>query len=205
MYCNQCGNLCGQSDRFCGQCGNSLSSPTGGHTSTTGDQSFNAGQNNVITGNHISLGGAHTEPTAYIDRSKVKPLEVAGHPVKVAWFITSGVFGLVGSVATIWGAWPQTHPYLWFFVLGVSGASLAVGGILHRLRFVRLPFGNLESNRDGHVFHTEIAGACPKCDGSLKLREVGPEKNRVTIVRCSRNPDHWWRFDPTVLGDIPPR
>jgi len=93
--------------------------------------------------------------------------------------------------------------YFWVALLGLSGLGLGVGVALQRTRFARLPpFLNLESNREGDVFVTKIEGDCPKCDGRLQLKEDGPKNNRITVVRCSRNSNHLWRFDPTVLDDL---
>ncbi|MDD2700642.1 MAG: zinc ribbon domain-containing protein [Sideroxydans sp.] len=202
MHCTKCGTEHETEDRFCRNCGSPLSSGVIQNTSATGNQSFNAGQNNVITGNNISVGGGNREPVAYIDRVKTAPITLGGHPVKVAWVIVSSVLGLVGSVASIWSAWATTFQYLWLLVLGLSGISLVVGIVLNSARFARLPpFINFESNKSGEIFITKIEGSCPKCDGVLKLRDVGQKDNRTTIVRCTRNPDHYWNFDPTVLGE----
>lgn len=202
MHCVKCGTKYETEDRFCRNCGFSLSVGGIQNTSTTGDQSFNAGQNNVITGNNISVGGGNSEPVAYIDRVKTTPITLGGHPIKVAWVLTSSVLGIVGSVASILSTWATTYQYLWLLLLGLSGMSLLIGIALNRMRFARLPpFINLESNKTGEIFSTKIEGSCPKCDGVLRLREVGPKDNKITIVRCTRNPDHFWRFDPTVLGE----
>lgn len=202
MHCTKCGTVHETEDRFCRNCGSPLSAGVIQNTSTTGDQSFNAGQHNVITGNNISVGGGNSEPIAYIDRVKTTPITLGGHPVKVAWVITSSVLGIVSSIASIWSAWATTFQYFWLLLLGLSGTALLVGIALNRIRFVRLPpFINLESNKSGEIFSTKIEGSCPKCDGVLKLRDAGPKDNKTTIVRCTRNPDHYWRFDPTVLGE----
>jgi hypothetical protein len=202
MHCTKCGTEHETEDRFCRSCGTSLSAVGIQNTSTTGDQSFNAGQNNIITGNNISIGNGNGEPKAYIDRVKTIPITLGGHPIKVAWVITSSVLGVVGSIASIWSAWATNYQFLWLLLLGLSGAALLVGISLNRMRFARLPpFINLESNKSGEIFSTKIEGSCPKCDGMLKLREVGQKDHKITIVRCTRNPDHYWRFDPTVLGE----
>ncbi|TAL87044.1 MAG: zinc ribbon domain-containing protein [Rhodanobacter sp.] len=202
MHCPKCGSEHESKDRFCRNCGTSLSNSSIQNTSTSGDQSFNAGQHNVITGNHISVGGGNSDPVAYIDRVKTTPITLGGHPVKVVWVIISSVLGIVGSIASIWSAWATTYQFLWLLILVLSGTVLLIGIALSRMRFARLPpFINLESNRSGEIFFTKIEGSCPKCDGVLKLREVGPKDNKYTIARCTRNPDHYWHFDPTVLGE----
>jgi len=202
MHCVKCETEHEAKDRFCRNCGSPLSAGSVQNTSTTGDKSFNAGQNNVIIGNNISVGGGNFEPVAHIDRVKTTPITLGGHPVKVAWLITSSVLGIVGSVASILSTWATTYQYLWLMLLGLSGTALLIGIALNRMRFFRLtPFINFESNKAGEIFSTKIEGSCPKCDGVLKLRDVGPKDRKITIVRCTRNPDHFWRFDPTVLGE----
>jgi hypothetical protein len=104
MHCPKCGNEHESQDRFCRGCGAPLSSSPIENISTSGDQSFNAGQNNVITGNNISVGGGNSEPVAYIDRVKTTPVTLGGHPVTVAWVIISSVLGIFSSIASIWSA-----------------------------------------------------------------------------------------------------
>ncbi|OQS30408.1 zinc ribbon domain-containing protein [Chromobacterium violaceum] len=203
MHCSNCGSLHDREDRFCKSCGCALVDLGVRNSSISGDQSFNAGQNNIISGNNISVGVGNSEPIAYIERVKITPLSLGGHPVKVAWVIVSSLLGIVGSVASIWSVWATAYQYLWMLLLGLSGTSLLIGVALNRMRFARFPpFVNFESKKSGEIFVTKIGGLCPKCDGALKLREVGPKGNKTTIVRCTRNPDHSWGFDPTVLGDL---
>lgn len=158
----------------------------------------------MFTGNTINLEPSRndSEPQAYIDRVKTRPLMVAGHPVKAAWIIYSGALGMVGSIASIWSVWQSTPQYFWIFLMGLSMVTLVVGMGLSRQRFTRLSqFLTIESNKAGDVFLTKIEGKCPKCDGVLKLRDIGEKEQRATIVRCTRNPDHSWLFDPTILGE----
>ena len=204
MYCTYCSASHNELDRFCSQCGKSLADSTQHNISTSGDRSFNAGQHNVFTGNTINLEPSRndSEPQAYIDRVKTRPLMVAGHPVKAAWILYSGALGMVGSIASIWSVWQSTPQYFWIFLMGLSMVTLVVGMGLSRQRFTRLSqFLTIESNKAGDVFLTKIEGKCPKCDGVLKLRDIGEKEQRATIVRCTRNPDHSWLFDPTILGE----
>jgi hypothetical protein len=202
MNCPQCSASHENLDRFCRQCGTSLSLPIHHNASTSGDHSFNAGLHNTFTGNTINFDSDNSEPRAYIERVKTRPLTVGGHPVKAAWVIFSGVLGMVGSVASIWSVWQTGFQYLWLVLLGFSMVALLLGTVLNRQRFARLtPFLTIESNKAGALFLTTIEGECPKCDGVLKLRDVGEKEHRSTLVRCTRNPDHFWLFDPTVLGE----
>ncbi len=205
MNCPKCSTPHEHVDRFCRRCGTSLSNATQHNTSNSGDHSFNAGQNNTFSGNTITFDSAHSEPQALIERVRTRPLAVAGQPVKIAWLIFSGVLGIVGSIASIWSVWRTGQQFFWMILLGFSMVTLFLGAILSRHRFARLaPFLTIESNKDGALFLTRIEGDCPKCDGILKLRDVGPKGYRKTLVRCTRNPDHKWSFDPTVLGDPEP-
>lgn len=202
MYCPKCSTSHELADRFCRQCGTGLSSPTINNTSTSGDHSFNAGQHNTFSGNTISFESVNDEPQACIDRVKTRQLTLAGHPLKVSWMILSGGLGFVGSIASIWSVWPGGVGAISPILVGCSGSLILLGVVLRKQRFARLgQFLTIESNKAGAVFLTKIEGNCPKCDGTLKLRNVGEKEHRTTIVRCTRNPDHFWLFDPTVLGE----
>lgn len=200
MFCSQCQTAVEVKDRFCKNCGEELTTPNIHNEFNVGDNSFNAGQHNVITGNRIIIGkGPDYRPTAYIERQKVIPLKLGQHPIKVAWLIWSGLVGTMGSIASIWAV-GITHHFLWLFLIVLSFMALGVGSLLSRFRFVWMPVGNFESSKTGEVFLTRIGGGCPLCDGKLKVRLTNPQKDMV--VRCTRNPDHSWRFDPTVLKDL---
>jgi hypothetical protein len=93
-----------------------------------------------------------------------------------------------------------THHLLWLFPITISLIAFGVGSLLSRFRFVWMPLFNFESSKTGGVYLTKIGGDCPLCDGKLKVRLTNTQKNMV--VRCTRNPDHFWRFDPTVLKDL---
>ncbi len=60
----------------------------------------------------------------------------------------------------------------------------------------------IEAGNNNRVYLSNIGGECPKCNGVLKLRSIGPDGNKTNVVRCTRNPDHFWTFDPTVLDDL---
>jgi len=204
MYCTHCSASHDKLDRFCSQCGKKLAESAQHNLCISGDRSFNAGQHNVFNGNTITLEPSRSdhEPKAYIDRVKTRPLTIVGHPIKAAWITFSGALGMVGSIASIWSVWQSTTQYFWIFLMAFSMVTLVVGMGLSRQRFTRLSqFLTIESNKAGDVFLTKIEGKCPKCDGVLKLRDIGEKEQRATIVRCNRNPDHFWLFDPTVLGE----
>jgi len=202
MYCPRCSVSHDDLDLFCRQCGKPLTASTEHNVSRSGDHSFNGGQHNVFTGNTISFEASRGEPEAYIDRIKTSPLTIAGQPVKATWLILSGALGMIGSIASIWSVWQSTTQYFWLLLMGLSMVALVLGMALSRQRFARLSqFLTFESDKAGNVFLTKIEGKCPKCDGDLKLRDIGKRENKVTIVRCTRNPGHYWGFDPTVLGE----
>lgn len=202
MYCPQCSALHEAIDHFCRKCGTSLSPvTTTTNTATSGDHSFNAGQHNTFTGS-INIRSENDEPRAYIDRVKNRPLSIGGHPLKVSWVILSGGLGFASSVVTIWSVFPKGPHYGVLILLAISMVAIMLGTVLHSQRFARLgSFLTFESDKEGAIFLTEIGGECPICDGKLKLRDVGQKEQRTTLVRCTRNPDHFWLFDPTVLGE----
>lgn len=200
MYCTKCGSEVSDTDNFCGNCGISLSSKK----SAEGDGSVNIAGSNTISNSHLHVGDVYQsesqEERAYIDRTYVKPVTLAGSPVKTSWFIISGLVGFVGSWASIFSVLGSSWQFLFLVVLALSMFLFMNGIILWRTRFSRLKWFNLESNKDGEVFLTKIAGSCPKCDGTLKLVDLKVSQNSSkTFVRCSRNGDHLWNFDPTVL------
>jgi len=208
MYCQNCSSRNEEQANFCSHCGSSLRSYVINNSSVSGDASFNAGQNNIITGN-ITVGTSGAKSVALIERTKVTPFVIAGHPIKVACVMASGalagVLGVAGNIASILSVWPanpisQTS----FMVVAIFGVLLFVAGFeLRRKLFIRInSLINIESNRERRIYFTRIGGFCLKCDGKLKLRRVGEERNKTVILRCTRNPDHWHTFDPTVLGYV---
>jgi hypothetical protein len=175
---------------------------------SSGSRSINLGARNSVENSNFHIGDVHnhrdttSEPIALIDRVQSKPLKVTGKPVKAAWLIVSGIVGFIGSIASIASLWPNFP--LWLAVLlPFAVFCLIVGISLARQRFIRIPYlpFNLEADRKGKVFLTKIEGDCPLCDGKLKLRDIGPNDHKVTCVRCTRNPDHIWNFDFTVLDE----
>lgn len=175
---------------------------------SSGSHSINIGTGNSVTNSSLHLGDVHnygnqkTEPIATIDRVRCKPVAVFGNPLKAAWLAVSGILGIIGSLASIVSLWQNLS---FWFVLLMSFASFCfvVGISLMRHRFVRIPLlpYNFEADQAGKVFLTKIEGTCPRCDGILKLREIGPKDAKKTFVRCTRNPDHLWEFDFTVLDE----
>jgi hypothetical protein len=200
MHCTKCGREVSESDNFCGNCGKSLAATN----NAEGDGSVNIAGSNTISDSHLHVGDVYQadrpEETAYIDRSYVKALSVAGSPVKTSWLIISGLVGFVGSWASIFSVFGSSWQFLFLILVALSMFLLLNGVILWKSGFSRLKWFNLESNDDGEVFLTKIAGSCPKCKGSLKLVDIKVSQNSSkTYVRCSRNRDHIWSFDPTVL------
>jgi hypothetical protein len=200
VHCTKCGNEVADADNFCGNCGISLSSTN----SAVGDGGVNIAGINTISNSHLHVGDVYQserqEERACIDRTYVKPVTLAGSPVKTSWLIISGLVGFVGSWASIFSALGSSWLFIFFVVLALSMFLFLNGITLWKTRFSRLKWFNLESNKDGEVFITKVAGSCPKCDGTLKLVDLKLSQNSSkTFVRCSRNGDHLWNFDPTVL------
>jgi len=200
VHCSKCGNKVADTDNFCGNCGKSLSSTN----YAEGDGSLNIAGTSTISNSHLHVGDVYhsqnQDEQAYIDRTYFKPVTLAGSPVKTSWLIISGLIGFIGSWASIFSVLGSSWQFLFFLVLALSMFLFLNGIILWRTRFSRLKWFNLESNKDGEVFLTKIAGSCPRCDGTLKLVDLKVSQNSSkTFVRCSRNSDHIWNFDPTVL------
>ncbi|MDF8364612.1 hypothetical protein [Achromobacter anxifer] len=128
------------------------------------------------------------------------PLRLRGKPVKTAWLLAGGV----ASVAAIaLGAYVWGMSTWWFILLFPSLVSVQIGNDLKRKRYTRvLSLCNLEANRAGEVFYTEIGGQCPVCGGEVKFREIGPKRQKETTAVCSVNGRHRWKFDPGVLDEL---
>lgn len=201
MHCTNCGKEASHEDNFCGKCGKSLNNI---NTSSC-DGSVNIAGNNKIKNSNVHVGDIYQserpEDTAYIDRTYIKPVTVAGNPVKVSWLIISGAIGFAGSFASIYGVFGSSWQFLFILVSAISVFLMMNGIILWKTRFSRLKWFNLESNNDNEVFLTKVGGSCPKCDGTLKLSDIKISENQYkTYVRCTINSDHIWNFDPTVLN-----
>lgn len=200
MHCTNCGKEVSRDSNFCKNCGQQLNSGN----SASGDGSVNIAGSNSITNSNVHVGDVihrdKLEETAYIDRTYMKPITIAGNPIKTSWLIISGIIGFVGSWASIFSVLGSSWQFV-FLIFAVISLFLLLNGIsLKRTRFSRLKWFNLESNQAGEVFLTKIGGNCPKCDGTLKLADIQIAENRYkTHVRCTRNGDHIWKFDPTVL------
>jgi len=189
--------------KYCSECGHKLN-PADSVNISSGDNSVNFGQQNQVTGNMININSNEdNSEKAYIDRSKVKPLSIAGTQLKASWLVVSGLLGFFGSIASILG-FIGTEYQFFFIVSMVVGAILfPIGMVLVQTKHLSFPpFFNLESGSRGEIYITKVEGSCPKCTGKLKLRSIGPKNNKTTVVRCTRNPDHMWGFDPTVLPDL---
>jgi hypothetical protein len=174
---------------------------------SAGSHSINIGDENSVAHSNFHIGDVNnyrdktSEPTAVIYRSQSKPLKVAGKPVNASWLAVSSIVGFIGSIASIVSLLPNFPSWL-VLLLAFTIFCLFLGNSLVRQRFVRISQSfNLEADRTGKVFVTKIEGDCPLCDGKLKLRDVGRDNNKVTCVCCTRNPDHNWKFDFTVLDE----
>jgi ribosomal protein S27AE len=187
-------------NKFCGQCGAQLIIPN----SATGDGSVNITGSNNISNSTLHVGhvyhGKSDEDTAYIDRTYIKPLTISGSPIRTSWLITSGIIGFFGSIASIYSVLGGYWHFIFIITLGISLFAYMHGVRLKKTRFSRFKWFNLESNKEGDVFLTKVGGECPKCDGTLRLVDIEITQDRdKTFVQCTRNSDHVWRFDPTIL------
>ena len=147
---------------------------------TSGSHSINVGSGNEISNSSLHVGDVHnnappSRPVALIERIASRPVRVAGHQLHAVWLTVSGALGFVASVVSIAAYW-KSLSFLVIPVILFSGLLFIAGICLSRQRFLRLsPLAhNLEADRQGRVFLTKIQGKCPSCDGTLKLREIGP-------------------------------
>ncbi|MGI0115207.1 hypothetical protein [Zooshikella sp. RANM57] len=202
-YCSDCGTEVFEQAKFCFECGRNLCVIDSVNISS-GDNSVNFGLQNHVTGNTINISSREGDSEkAYIDRVKVKPLAIAGTQLRAFWLFISGLLGFFGSIASILGFIGTEYQLFFIFFMIVSAILFFIGMVLLQTKHISFPpFFNLESGSKGEIYLTKIEGSCPKCTGKLKLRSIGPKNNKTTVVRCTRNPDHIWGFDPTVLPDL---
>ncbi len=98
MHCTECRAEVTERAKFCSECGSSLN-PCGSANIISGDGSVNFGQKNQVTGTTINI-NSHGDDTdiAYIDRTKVKPLSLAGTQLKLlGWLSLACLVSLVVS------------------------------------------------------------------------------------------------------------
>lgn len=203
MHCTECGMEATEEAKFCSECGHNLSS-AGSVNISSEDNSVNFGYKNQVTGNTINVNSSvDNSEKAYIDRTKIRPLSIAGTQLKASWLVISGLIGFFGSIASIFGFIGTEYQFFFIVSMAVGAILFPVGMVLVRAKHMSFPpFFNLESGSKGEIYITKVGGSCPKCTGALKLRSIGPKNNKTTVVRCTRNPDHMWGFDPTVLPDL---
>jgi len=202
MHCTECGKEAGEQAKYCSECGHSLKRSDVNITS--GDNSVNFGQQNQVSGNTININQSDdVTEKAMIDRTKVKPLSIAGTQLKASWLLISGLLGFFGSIASILGFIGTDYQFFFPLSMAVGGVLFFIGMALLQTKHLSFPpFFNLESGSQGEIYITKVEGSCPKCTGKLKLRSIGPKDNKATVVRCTRNHDHIWGFDTTVLPDL---
>ncbi|AEX22403.1 zinc ribbon domain-containing protein [Vibrio sp. EJY3] len=204
MHCSNCGLEHSEESNFCSNCGTKLKNDDGININT-GDSSVNVGLNSSIDNSTINVyspSQVDQKEVAYIERKSVKPLSIFGLHLKTTWLIYSGAISLVGSFASIFSFWGIGSHWM-MLLMPLGGFAFIMGLMLSRQKFAHFwSFLNLESGADKRIYRTVVEGDCPKCTGKLKLRSIGPENNKTTVVRCTRNPDHVWGFDPTVLDDL---
>lgn len=201
MHCTECGTELKEQYKFCSECGNNLKGSESVNI-TSNDNSVNFGQNNQVSGNTINIRTEENDK-AYIDRTRIKPLSIAGTQLKASWLLISGLIGFFGSIASILGFIGSQSQFIFLITMAIGAVLFPIGIMLVQTKhFSFPPFFNLETGSKGEVYITKVEGDCPKCTGKLKLRTIGQKNHKQTVVRCTRNPDHMWNFDPTVLPDL---
>ncbi|QDG39307.1 zinc ribbon domain-containing protein [Alteromonas mediterranea] len=204
MNCPSCGTEQIQAGKYCSECGHKFIEGQCNYA-RTGEHSVNIGLNSSIDNSTINVhSSAIEDPSniAYIERKSINPVSILGIHLKTTWLIYSGAVSVIGSFASIFSFWSFKSTWL-LMLLPIGGFMLILGLVLKRHKFAHFTsFFNLEAGIDDRVYRSKIGGACPKCSGILKLRSIGPDGNKTNVVRCTRNPDHLWTFDPTVLDDL---
>jgi len=202
LFCSNCGSKNKTDANYCASCGLSFNLNKSNSHNINGNGNLYFGQNNTIFSDHISVNyGSQNTKLAYIERDKILPIKIGSMPITNTMTIFVGFIGFIGSIASIWSTWGKDLNLFYFFIFLVP--FLMLGLVLTKQRFIRFLFSwNIESNKKGELFLTKIKGSCPKCDGMLKLKEVGEKNNQRTIVQCDRNHKHYWEFDFTIFGDI---
>jgi hypothetical protein len=210
--CPGCQNTVRPMDKFCSNCALPLAAgPQQINTSHVGNHNIGSGIGNTLQGNQFHIyGKLDEEPVATIERTTQKQLKIFGIPIKTTYLIIAGALSVLANLADINSGFLTGNYFQRYLndyvgiVLTVFGAFCLMTGIfLYRKRFVSMigPYG-LQPGNDRSMYWIKVSGTCPICSGELTLRDIGPRGNTVKMVVCKTNPDHSWRFDPTVLGDI---
>ncbi|OBQ56753.1 zinc-ribbon domain-containing protein [Halodesulfovibrio spirochaetisodalis] len=202
-YCSTCGKEAAPEDNFCPACGSNLTSEKANQY--TGNSNYGISGNNIINNSDIHIGSignsnnqnhSSSESQACIHESMKVPLRLFKSPIK-SWYVFSfGALSILGSLASLAAG------------IGIGGTGtiliclfgtfpLFIGLALHKYRFLRMGWFNIRAQKNGNLLLTRVSGNCPTCDGRLHLADI----EKQTIVQCSRNPDHIWRFDYTIFDD----
>lgn len=155
-------------------------------------------------------GGSGSSTTVW--RRRIVPLHIAGRPVRSLYLVGAGLLGLLANVITVWQGFtdasfdpttPLPMPVPVHFSLLLGGAVLLFGGALLRARpFANLSFFLIERDRSDRLYLTQIDGECGQCGSSVRIRNVGPQGQRLSVAMCRRDVEHRALFDPAVLPNI---
>jgi len=168
----------------------------------------------VVFGNKYgsSDSGDGSGPTTTVWRRRIVPLHIAGQPVRSLYLVGAGLLGLLANVITIWQGFtdasfdpstPLPMPAPVHMSLMLGGAALLFGGAILRARpFANLRFFLIERDRSDRLYLTQIDGECGQCGSSVRIRDVGPQGQRVSVAMCRRDVEHRALFDPAWLPDI---
>jgi len=168
----------------------------------------------VVFGNKYgsSDSGDGSGPTTTVWRRRIVPLHIAGQPVRSLYLLAAGLLGLLANVITVWQALPDASiefnagppspfpaQHAWLLIAG----ALFIGGAVLRARpFANLRFFLVERDRSDRLYLTQIDGECGQCGSSVRIRDVGPQGQRVSVAMCRRDVEHRALFDPARLPDI---
>lgn len=214
MYCFNCGSEVLDIARFCSDCGEELTRKKGSNIIISKDKAVNFGQNNKMTGNTININQENKdEDKNYVNRK----MSIRTH-IKAIWLLVTGLLGMLASVLSILNSVKNDINGDILSLLSVlieksdvintslymfSGSLvLATFGFAMKLyRYQNFSFFHLETGNNGELYITRLGGICPKCGSKLSAKLVGPKNNKKIKTICSRNKDHSWKFDPTLLDD----
>lgn len=200
MHCSKCGAAHAGKNRLCDECTRVLAGVPSKNILTSNTGSVPAGQDHPAPGNLPPAEGPRGRWADALQRYRVIPIRLRGKPVTANSMVAVGAAGLAMAG---YGFFNLASSLWWSVLMIPSFLGLIAGLDLKRKRYARVAQTfNLEANQAGEVFYTEIGGQCPACDGELKLKDLGFKKHKETMVLCALDPNHKWKFDPNLLGDL---
>lgn len=205
-------------DSYCGKCREPLTQPKDGNHLK---QKIKGHHNNGIQMGGDNNGTIIINPTSPVQeqtpirRSSIKPISILGKHVKNWWLLVSGGLTLAANIATVIGTFSAfasgeassslaPSPFL-LWLLIFNAPFILLSGFLLTKKVVTLPLINktIEKDKDGFLYITNITGTCGICKSSIRVKTIGPEDSRKTVIACTNEPElHQWPFDRTKMPDV---